>query len=420
MATIHPAARFHQSLYRPDVIKLVLKYGNVGRALEEADKARGEKTPLRDVEDVLPPVVVITAPDKAAVTVDEPKLEIRAAAQAVGKHPVTSLRLLLDGRPYGGEKGLIQVAKPGTGRVPQAWQVALTPGVHQLAVQADSAVSKGLSEPVQVTLDASRGLKKVPQTPQQERAELPALYGLMVGVSNYPGDLKLQFADQDAQVLAKTLQAHTKDLFREVKVEVLTNQDATRRNILKKLGELSKRMTQRDVAVVGFAGHGDRDSKGRFFLLPVDADPGDLLSSCVDGEQVKSVLADMPGRVIMLLDACHSGAVGRERTRARSALTDDLVRDLASDDYGVVVMCSAMGREFALESEKVGHGFFTLALVEGLGGKAANKEGLVYLNQLDTYVTDRVRELSQGRQHPVTTRPTSIRSCPLAGASPAP
>jgi len=54
-------------------------------------------------------------------------------------------------------------------------------------------------------------------------------------------------------------------------------------------------------------------------------------------------------------------------------------------------------------------------LVEGLAGKAAyNQDGVVQLNGLDLYVTDRVKELSKGIQHPVTARPTSIRSFPLS------
>jgi len=45
---------------------------------------------------------------------------------------------------------------------------------------------------------------------------------------------------------------------------------------------------------------------------------------------------------------------------------------------------------------------------------AANADGAVYLHQLDSYITDRVKVLSQGKQHPVTAKPTSIRSFPLA------
>ena len=91
-----------------------------------------------------------------------------------------------------------------------------------------------------------------------------------------------------------------------------------------------------------------------------------------------------------------------------------MVRDLATDDYGVVVMCSSMGREFSLESAEVGQGYFTKALIEGLSGRAdGNADGVVYLTELDAYVTDRVKALSKGLQHPVTAKPASIRSFPL-------
>jgi uncharacterized caspase-like protein len=173
-------------------------------------------------------------------------------------------------------------------------------------------------------------------------------------------------------------------------------------------------MTQNDVAVISFAGHGTKDADGMFYLLPIDGDPDDLLTTGVPGDQIKRTLAGIPGKFVLLLDACHSGAVDGERRRGHDSLTDDLVRDLVTDDYGVIVMCSAMGREFALESPTVQHGFFTLAIVEGLGGQADyNQDHLIHVNELDLYVTDRVKNLSQGKQHPVTARPTSIRSFPL-------
>src|SRR5205807_9399885 len=121
-------------------------------------------------------------------------------------------------------------------------------------------------------------------------------------------------------------------------------------------------------------------------------------------DHLKHTLAGMPGRVVVLLDACHAGAATGERRRAATAgALDDLVRDLVSDDYGVIVMCAAMGRESALENAAGGHGYFTQALVEGLSGKADfNKDGIVHLNELDLYVTERVKELANGRQHAVT------------------
>ena len=415
MAKYYSAAQFHKSLYRPDVIKLLLKTGSLERALEFADKATGKKSQITDVADVLPPFVLITSPDKAKIDMTEQTVPVRFIAKPAGKHPITSVRLMINGRPYPGADGLKTFATPRLDEVRDSWTVRLSPGVNSIAVQAESAVSKALSDPIEVTLSKARGAVREPDE-KAKKLELPNLYVLAVGVSEYPQEaMKLKYAAKDATVLAKTFQATSHSLFRNIEVKVLTDKEATRRNILQGLTWLRKEMTQRDVAIVSFAGHGSQDADGKLYLLPVDVDKEDLLSTAVAGEQVKSVLAGIPGRVIVLLDACHSGAVDGDKRRAAGSLTDDLVRDLVTDDYGVIVMCSSMGKEFSLESAAVEHGFFTLALVEGLSGKADyNKSGVVYLNGLDLYVTTRVKELSKGKQHPVTTRPTSIRSFPLS------
>src|SRR5262249_943121 len=167
------------------------------------------------------------------------------------------------------------------------------------------------------------------------------------------------------------------------------------------------------VGVLFFAGHGQKDNDGRFYLLPVDGDPDNLLATGIADDDVKKTLQGMPGRVLALLDACHAGAVGGDKRRA--PLTDDLVRDLVTDDYGVGVLASSMGRGFSVESNEHRQGYFTLALVEALSGKAGRSpDGAIYLHQLEAYVQDRVKELTKGRQHPVTAKPTSVRSFPLA------
>jgi hypothetical protein len=414
LATFYPAAQFRNSLYRPDVIQRLLEAGSVERALALADEARGEKSRAVGVADVLPPLVVITTPDQPHSEVQEPQVPLRFVAKPVGGHPITSVRLLLDGRPYPGTEHLQKFDPPRDGEVRETWSVKLDPGPHTLAVQAECAVSKAVSEPVHVTFGARglvRGAADAAATPPQA---LPCLYVLTVGVSDYPEPLKLSYAAQDAQAIAQACQAGSPPLYRKVEVKTLTDAEATRRGILSGLTWLRKEMTQNDVAVVAFAGHGSKDADGRFYLLPVDVDQNDLLATAVSGEEFKRTLEATPGKFVLLLDACHSGAVEGEKRRAAGSLTDDLVRDLATDDYGVIVMCSAMGREFALESPQVAHGYFTLALTEGLGGKADyNQDSVIHFNELDMYVTDRVKELSQGKQHPVTARPTSIRSFPL-------
>jgi hypothetical protein len=71
------------------------------------------------------------------------------------------------------------------------------------------------------------------------------------------------------------------------------------------------------------------------------------------------------------------------------------VRDLVTNNYGVIVMASSMGREESQENNAHRGDAFTLALTEGLTGKAdSNKDGVVYLGELDAYFTDWVKELT--------------------------
>ncbi len=410
MASFYPASQFRSTLYRPDVIKLLLYTGSLTRALETADAARGRMTERTEVAQVLPPKVRITSPVANHKALQN-TVAIRATATSVGKHPVTVLRLLLDGRPYQGQRGVQTIASPKLGDVNGEWTIELEPGKHKLKVLADSAVSQGISEEVEVVY--------VGGGEQADQVRLPKLYVVAVGISDYPGDLKLSYAAKDAEALTVALKSHSKSLFREIEAQTITNAQATRAAVLKGLGWLRSNMTQNDYGVFFFAGHREFDNDGSVYFLPVDVDPQDLLTTAIGDDQFKKALAGIPGKMMTMLDSCNSGAVAGSQTGKRraagSSLTDDLVRDLVTDENGVVAMCSSTGREFSLENNEHRQGNFTLALVEGLSGKADfNKDGVVYLNELDTYVTDRVKELTKGQQHPVTGKPGSIRSFPLA------
>ncbi len=408
LASFYPASQFRATLYRPDVIKLLLTTGSVKAALEEADKARGRMTVKTEAAAVLPPSIKITSP-KAGYSASRSTLEVRATATSTGANPVTSLRLLLDGRPYQGLKGVQTIADPKLGAVEKVWQVDLEPGRHKLKVLADSAVSQGVSEDIEVVYVGG----------ESEPVQLPKLYIVAIGISEYPGELKLNYAAKDAQALASAMKSHSKSLFRDIEVQTITDATATRAGVLKGLSWLRGQMTQNDYGIFFFAGHGELDNDGSLYFLPVDADTQDLVSSAVPADQVKRVLSGIPGKLITIFDACHSaGAAGSttgKRRAGSTSLTDDLVRDLVTDENGVIAMCSSTGREFSLENNEHRQGSFTLSIIEGLSGKADfNKDGVVYLNELDTYVTDRVKELTKGQQHPVTAKPGSIRSFPLA------
>src|SRR5262249_47694898 len=137
LATYHPAVQFRKSLYRPDVIKLLLPAGSTANPLAQADRRKVQKP---HGAQVLPPGANNTSPAQSGQRFSERSIEVQATARSVGNHPVTALRLLLDGRPYGGQKNVRTFNPPKQGTVQSSWTVELPPGKHTLAVQADSAV----------------------------------------------------------------------------------------------------------------------------------------------------------------------------------------------------------------------------------------------------------------------------------------
>ena len=197
VGTFVPASRFRKSLYRPDVIKLALKTGSVAPALERLNE------PLKVVKEVLPPFVVITSPDRTGVRLDNPELTVRATAVAQPGHPVTALRLLLDGRPHDGDQGRKEVPNDAAGgrQKHASWQVRMDPGRHRLAVVAESDVSNGQSDEIEVIYDVQRTAE-------------PRLYALLVGVADYEDEsLRLKYAADDAQLLEDVLRANTAKAF---------------------------------------------------------------------------------------------------------------------------------------------------------------------------------------------------------------
>lgn len=396
LGTFAAAAQFRESLYRPDVIKLLLRTGSVERALEAA----GVKQQT-DVASVLPPTVVITSPEGANITSDSAEITVRVVARQVGLHPITSMQLLLDGRPLNGKSG-IKHFDTAQESIKERFDVPLNPGVpHRLQVRADSAVSYGLSDPVTVTFKQ-----------KSDSQQLPSLYVLAIGIKDYENDdLDLRFADADAKRLESTIKKHGKGLFRKVETKLMVNEEATQRGVLTGLEWLRRQMSQGDVGVVYFSGHGDVDATETFHLLPHDADTNLLKVTGVSDSMLKDMLKSIQGRLMVMLDACHSGNAFKNS----GDFSDDLIRDLVSDDYGVVVMSSSKGRELSQESSDDGGGYFTIALEEGLSGKAdTNNDGIVYSSELDTYVSDRVKELTKGNQHPVTRNPGGVSAFPLS------
>jgi WD40 repeat protein len=403
---VHPAERFRSSLYQPALIKYLIPAGKMQLALAMATKFDKALVQTTNIADIIPPEVVLDYPtppdpgkeDAAIVVVDDAKITVKASAKSA-KHPVTAMRLLVDGRPFEGSAGVRRFDNPQAS-AEATWEVPLTPGPHSFAVIAETPVSKGMS--------------RVSTLARSGEPPKPNLYVLAVGIAEYPGANRLNYCASDARMLAKAFQSKSQAVFADIEVRVLTDADATRKGIREGMDWLKSKMTAKDVGIVSFSGHGMRDPfTGKFYLVPVDLNDKDPVGTAFSGDEFKNRLENMPGRLVAILDACHSGTVA-EKMRP-PVRTDGLVRDLVAEDSGVIVMCASLGREYAIESNLTKAGFYTLGLVEGMGGHGdVDQDGIIYIHELDLYAGARVRQLSGGMQNPTLGRPPGIRPFPIA------
>ncbi len=214
--------------------------------------------------------------------------------------------------------------------------------------------------------------------------------------------------------MASVFDNHSRDIFARVEIRSLMNGEVTKAKILEGFAWLKERLTARrnpeDVGVIFYSGHGWADPSGEFFLLPVDAVANSSQRTIetiqqlgIPAKAIKQFCQEaLPCRLAIFLDACHSGATDVAGLAKVSAARDNLGRQLARSDCGVVLVASSKGSQDSREDDRLKAGFFTRALVDGLRGKACFvDQDLVFMPHIYLYLAPVVSEMTGGQQEPV-------------------
>ena len=149
-----------------------------------------------------------------------------------------------------------------------------------------------------------------------------------------------------------------------------------------------------------FSGHG-AIIDGRYYLLPHDTDartPSQIKSSALSVAELSAKLLELAerARVLVLLDACHAGAVSGDGT-ALGADAKALRTALAATN--ITVLTSSDGTEVSREDPAWENGAFTRALLKALGKEAdTNRNGQIDVNELTSAVGDELSRLTGHKQ----------------------
>ena len=400
-ADFFPLSRFRSTFHRPDVIDGVLKTSDETASLKQANEESRRKPAAEiSLREKLPPVVAIASPADGAEVSGSP-VKVRYSVRS--HEPLTGLKVLVDGRPVSAEGAEKTVKERG--------EVSISIPSRDCEISVIAENRHAVSEPATVRLRWTGAVAA-----KEEFEIKPKLYVLAVGVSQYQDSgLRLGLAAKDALDFGSVWSEQKGYLYSGVETRVLTDGQATKGNILDGLEWLQRQVTQKDVAVLFFAGHGINDPNGVFYFLPADSDLEKLKRTGISQSEITSTVAAMAGKVLVFMDACHSGnLMGKAKRRGEPDIAS-VINELASAENGAVVFSSATGRQYALENSEWGNGAFTKGLVEGIEGKASyGGSGRITVNMLDLYVSERVKELTGGQQTPTTVKPPNVPDFPLA------
>ncbi|MFO0757108.1 MAG: caspase family protein [Byssovorax sp.] len=366
-----------------------------------------------DVESSIgrPPRVELAGPPE--VRADAATVRLRARVRS--EERVDTLRAFVEGRPIA-ERAVCKAE----GEVDL--DLPLLPGNNHLDLVAFD--SRGFSSNPAVATVVGR----------RDPSRLPDLWVVSVGVSRYPRlpeSLQLGVAHEDARAVSRALTGEEGKSYAHVHASTLLDQDATPAAIRAAIAGLSA-MKPDDVAVIFFAGHGFKLGAGKAMVfatgqVKLDAagtgvDAASAVADTVGWSEIAEGIAGARGRVLVLLDACHSGHLSQELLVPNAAMASDLSRQGRA---GAVVFAAAKGRQLSLEPAtsrsldlsdeqkalvipKVPevHGFFTGALLGALGDAATDRDasGSIELSELMDEVTRRVTRATGGAQTPWVAR----------------
>ncbi len=257
------------------------------------------------------------------------------------------------------------------------------------------------------TIEIQRTLPAVTETVPTHK--LPSIWAVIVGISQYDArDLRLAFADRDAQSIYGLLKSPLGGAVPDDHIAFLTNRNATRAEVLRAINEKLRLAFDDDEVIIYLACHGVPDEvTNEIYFLCYDSQQENIIGTGISQLDIqKAISTARAKKVVLIVDACHSGGVGLAPNIAQrgsyATLTNKLLQELGQVRDGIAILSASSASEFSQEGQSwEGHGAFTHYLIRGLSGEADNnKNGLITIREVYEYVYRKVADDTGGKQHP--------------------
>jgi len=365
--------QFFNEFYKPGLYSLSLNgTGSVFR-----------QNIIQTIDKFPPPLVEILSPENMSIFDNSvASFNVKVTHNGGG---VKELKVMHNGKRQEVDgSDLRRMSKQGQYAI-KSFDLALIPGENEISV---SAFSDGEIESPQAVVTVSyKGLEKISNC-----------YMISIGINKYANEnLNLTYASPDAKAFAVFMKSKGNSLFNKINAYTFIDHDATKKNILAAIDEVSRNIKKEDVFVFFFAGHGSIADNMFYFITSevTGLYQKDKLNEAICVSELQERIKKIPAlKQVVFIDACHSGS--SVDVLAFRGSTEEKALAQLSRSSGIHVLASSDRQQQSAEIQSLGHGVFTYVLLEALRGKAdgAPVDSKVTLYEIKSYIDDQVPEIS--------------------------
>lgn len=208
-------------------------------------------------------------------------------------------------------------------------------------------------------------------------------YVVIVGVADYLnsgrlGLKDLSFTINDARNFKSFIEKRTMG-GDNWEINFLTNQKASKKNILAVLRKQFSKADENDRVIFYFSGHGDKRT-----FIPYDCIPNEPKTYLFHKEVTNEFKRSKSRNKLLIADACYAGTLKKGNSKSKN-FEKEITK--VYQEINVAVLLSSSAKEVSYEDSTLQQGIFSFFLIKGWNGIAdINKDKIVTIEELYNYV----------------------------------
>lgn len=219
--------------------------------------------------------------------------------------------------------------------------------------------------------------------------QLSNIWLVLVGISQYKNREDAKYSVNDALRIYGFYKSPEGGALSDKQIKVLTNDEATKTNIVRAINETFSLADENDIIVFYYSGHGEKEG-----LVPYDANETkphlnyELIINSLDNSKAKQKMC--------IIDACYSGSISEKIAETENNLKE------SNSDSNIAFLLSSKAQEQTFGYQNLKQGVFSYFFIEGLKGNAnENSDNIITIHEIFNYVNYQVRAYTNYNQNPI-------------------